>query len=116
MKLINKSIDYFSISGIHHIASLLGTAFSTLYLMNYNLISEKIDQPIMSAFLLGAGILATGVNEAYTIKQYNSLRKLEKTIERQGYDPRLTKPFIQTYCGKGIVKRVLKKKGFSEEY
>lgn len=50
------------------------------------------------------------------VRQYVLMNRLENAIEEHGYDSRLAKPFMKTYCGRKIVKRVLDKNNLSDEY
>ena len=50
------------------------------------------------------------------VRQNILKNRLEEAIERNGYDRRLAKPFMNTYCGRRIAKRALKNHDLNSEY
>lgn len=102
MSLVNKIKDYFAVSIIQQELALSNGTLAII-------LASKSNNSLIESMLLGGVTFASILNETLAIRQYALMNRLEKSIEKHGYDSRLTKPFMETYCGRKIVKRVLER-------
>jgi|GEM_PF-4229320 len=104
MSLVNKIKSYFWVSAVQQTIGLPNLAIAI------NLLSAG--DYVGGGYCAFAGLF----NESLAVRQYVLMNRLENAIEKHGYDPRLAKLFMETYCGRKIVKKVLEKNNLSEEY
>lgn len=105
----NRIKDFIYINQVPHSAALFSLAGATqLWLANGGSMLEKL-------IIVGNYAMAAGM-EIIALGQYRSMIRAEKAIERSGYDRRLIKPFMNTYCGKRIAKRILQNINLAQEY
>lgn len=109
MSLVNKIKDYFSVSWLQQGLVAVSGTIATPFML-------KPEKTALDYAVIGANLFSILYNETMAVRQYVLMNKLENAIEEHVYDPKLAKPFMKTYCGRKILKRVLEKNNLSEEY
>ena len=109
MPLVNKIKDYFSVSWLQQGLVATSGSITTSFML-------KPDKIALDYAVIGVNLFSVLYNESMAVKQYVSMNRFENAIEEHEYDARLAKPFMKTYCGRKIVKKVLEKNNLSSEY
>ena len=109
MSLVDKIKDYFSVSALQQGLALPSAAVAIT-------LASRPNNSLLDYVAVGGCAFSLFFNEALTVRKYALMNRFEEAIEKFGYDPRLARPFMNSYCGRNVVKWVLKKEHLSWEY